>query len=267
MAKPRPDTSLQDIRGNCCDDRLAAQHVQRFVHPDGVIEHVERQATLARNTVVFAGKMLASWPKTRELYGAFNAKDGVAVRPQARRHVLCETAVGAACACCLKRFHCRDSRAARGPCGGPASAFLRLLADRLGHELYAVGYDSGFRSAASAAAPDEEEMAAHIVFCFACGRYAERSAQLLYAACPRQTTSREAKRVLGRLTGMPARHPNAKVRERLGRPWKIAEWAPLRAAVELAEGARIERGGSAHGGAEAAASSEPSRVDCGFDEP
>ena len=154
-----------------------------------------------------------------------------------------------------------------GPCEGPSSAFPRLLAERRGHDLYAIGYDSAYRTAAHSAEPDAAEAAAHIVFCFACGRYAERSAQLLYAGCPRQPTSTEAKRDLRRLTGMLARHPNAKVSERLGRPRKIAEWAPQRAAVELAEGARGERrggGGSSAGGAPAG---EEARHDCGFDEP
>ena len=103
--------------------------------------------------------------------------------------------------------------------------------------------------------------------CFACGRYAERSAQLLYAGCPRQPTSAEAKRVLMRLTGMLARHPNAKASERLGRPRKIAEWAPQRAAAELAEGARGERRGGGGCFAGGALAGGEARRDCGFDEP
>ena len=55
-----PEVSITDIWGSRCAGRLAAQHVQRFVHPEGVTEHVEKLAAFARATIAFAGRMLAA---------------------------------------------------------------------------------------------------------------------------------------------------------------------------------------------------------------
>ena len=84
------------------------------------------------------------------------------------RHALTLTRDGAACYVCLARFAHSGSRAAEGPCGGAPLALARVLRERNGHVIHAVGYDNlprvaGLRGA-DGASPEDLDAHARILF-------------------------------------------------------------------------------------------------------